>query len=61
MLKTLFGDKTIRSRVLSIIESRIQSAQEKYEIECDNIDAEAENAKEKSAEKLVQDIVGKVL
>lgn len=61
MIDTLFGKKTIRSRVLSVIESRIQSAQDQHEEECEEIDRKAEEQKEASADRLVNSIVGRVI
>ena len=57
----VFGEKSIRSQVLEIIEARITVAQEEFDMGCKRIDEEAKDSKKALAGKLVQSIVGKIL
>jgi hypothetical protein len=68
----MFTKNTIRKRVMSVINNRIQSAEKQLENGCKEIDenhikavaeleAKREQKKENLANGLVQDILGKVL
>lgn len=57
----IFGTKTIRARVLEVIEQRIAVAQGEYDDGCVQIDDEAKGKKERLAERLVEGIIGKVI
>lgn len=58
MFSFLFG-KSIRARVLNVINARIKAAEEKFFNLCVKIDEEAEQKKDEAAEQLVTDILGR--
>ena len=68
----IFKDNTIRKRVMDVIDARIKTSQDSYEVICKAIDEDEEKShkqierdakdhKEKVSEKLVNEILGKVL
>lgn len=68
----MFKDKTIETRVLSVIKKKIADGQKKYEDtivkidkdtkeEIKSITAKAESAKVAAADKVVNDILGKII
>ncbi len=65
----MFKRKTIRSRVMSVIEERLGNAQEKHDERCDTLESEfgttvatlreqVEKQKEEHAQSIVKEIVG---
>ncbi len=54
----IFADKTIRNRVMQVVEKRIENSQQKYESGVVEIDQEAEKRKAELADKLVSEIIG---
>lgn len=68
----MFRKKTIRDRVMAVVEKKIAQAQASFDNTCKELDAklkvdvasltkQVENDKESAAEKLVSGIVGKCL
>lgn len=53
----MFKEKSIKSRVMEAVNSRIKSAEEKFTQKCDEIDREAFTKKEDVANQLVADIL----
>ena len=53
----MFTNKSIRSRVMEAINSRIKQAQKKYIEKCDEIDRASFTQKEDAAAQLVADIL----
>ena len=56
MLK-MFKTKSIRSRVMEVVNSRIKSAQKKFIEKCDEIDRVSFTQKEDAAAQLVTDVL----
>ena len=50
---------TIKKRVMAVLEEKLKTTQQHYVTECKIIDDKAEEDKEKLADKLVNEIVGK--
>lgn len=68
----MFKDKTIRTRVMKVVEAHIESKQKQYDTEVEKIEAEHEEAvkaleekkeanKVELADKLVAEIVGSII
>ena len=68
----MFKDKTIRDRVMKIVNDRIESAQKEFDAfrktsaeevlaKIEEIHRDHENRKAEKAEELVRDILGKVI
>lgn len=52
---------SIRKQVMVAIDEKISQEQEKYDVQCDAIDREAEVKKVEAKENAVQSIIGKIL
>lgn len=68
----LFGTKSIRGRVMEVIEAKIAESQVKYDEKCaelydelqeniENLVAECDKRKEHEADMLVRSIIGKII
>lgn len=60
-MATIFGEKTIKSRVMDILNAKIKEAQNLYDSGCKSIDEEAKTKKTQLADQMVENIVGKFL
>jgi hypothetical protein len=54
----MFGQNTIRKRVLATVNARIEEAENRYMKVCEQIDKEALTKKEVEADKLVSSVLG---
>jgi hypothetical protein len=57
----MFNTSPIKSKVMKVITARLDQADKEYRDECMVIDQQAEVAKTTLADKMVNDILGKIL
>ena len=57
----MFGKKTIRTKVMAVLEKKIEDTQKRHDLRCKELDEQCEKDKNSHAEELINEIVGKWL